>query len=250
MPLARLIPCLDVAHGRVVKGVSFVGLRDVGDPVELAKFYSDGGADELVFLDIAATPDDNSTMTSVIARVADVLEIPFTVGGGVRSVDDASRIIESGADRVSLNSAALTTPSLITAIAERYGSQAVVIAIDAGDGVVHTHGGRVATTTKTVPWAIEATERGAGEILLTSIRCDGQRQGFDLELTAAVRDVVSVPVIASGGAGSAEHVAAALRVTDAALVASIVHENPAGLPGLRREIEHLGIRLRPLRESR
>ena len=249
MPFARLIPCLDVAHGRVVKGVSFVGLRDVGDPVELAQFYSDGGADELVFLDIAATPEDAATMTSVVARVADVLEIPFTVGGGVRSVADATRIIESGADRVALNSAALADPSLITAIAHRYGSQAVVISIDAGDGVVHTHGGRVATTRSTVPWALEAAERGAGEILLTSIRCDGQRQGYDLELTAAVRRAVSVPVIASGGAGSAEHVAAALRVADAALVASIVHENPAGLPGLRREIEGRGILLRPLKEG-
>ena len=250
MPLARLIPCLDVSHGRVVKGVSFVGLRDVGDPVELAKFYSDGGADELVFLDISATPDDAVTMTAVVAQVADVLEIPFTVGGGVRSVADATRIIESGADRVSLNSAALADPSLITAIADRYGSQAVVVAIDAGDGVVHTHGGRVATQTPTIPWAVEAAERGAGEILLTSIRCDGQRMGFDLDLTRTVRDAVSIPVIASGGAGSAAHVAAALRVADAALVASIVHENPAGLPGLRREIESLGIKLRPLKERR
>jgi cyclase len=249
MPFARLIPCLDVAHGRVVKGVSFVGLRDVGDPVELARFYSDGGADELVFLDIAATPDDAATMTSVVARVADVLEIPFTVGGGVRSVADATRIIESGADRVALNSAALADPSLITAIAQRYGSQAVVVSIDAGDGVVHTHGGRVTTTTSTVAWALEAAERGAGEILLTSIRCDGQRRGYDLELTAAVRGAVSVPVIASGGAGSAEHVAAALRIADAALVASIVHENPTGLPGLRREIESLGIQLRPLKDG-
>ncbi len=250
MPFARLIPCLDVAHGRVVKGVSFVGLRDVGDPVELARFYSDGGADELVFLDISATPEEAVTMTSVVARVADVLEIPFTVGGGVRSVEDATRIIESGADRVALNSAALADPSLITAIADRYGSQAVVISIDAGDGVVHTHGGRVATTTPTVPWAIEAAERGAGEILLTSIRCDGRRQGYDLELTAAVRGAISVPVIASGGAGSAEHVAAALQIADAALVASIVHENPTGLPGLRREIENLGIQLRPLKDGR
>jgi len=249
MPLARLIPCLDVAHGRVVKGVNFVGLRDVGDPVELARFYSDGGADELVFLDITATPEDSATMTSVVADVADVLEIPFTVGGGVRSVDDAIRIIESGADRVSLNSAALADPSLISAIARRYGSQAVVVAIDAGDGVVHTHGGRVETTTKTIPWAIEAASRGAGEILLTSISHDGRREGFDLALTAAVRDAVGVPVIASGGAGSAAHVAAALRVTDAALIASIVHENPAGLPGLRREIEGLGIRLRPMKEE-
>ncbi len=248
MPLARLIPCLDVANGRVVKGVSFVGLRDVGDPVELASFYSDGGADELVFLDIAATPDDVATMTSVIVKVADVLEIPFTVGGGVRSVADATRIIESGADRVSLNSAALANPWLITAIADRYGSQAVVVAIDAGDGVVHTHGGRIATSVATIPWAIEAAERGAGEILLTSIRQDGKRTGFDLELTSAVRDAVSVPVIASGGAGSPEHIAAALRITDAALIASIVHENPTGLPGLRREVENLGISLRPLKE--
>jgi len=248
MPLARLIPCLDVAHGRVVKGVNFVGLRDVGDPVELAKFYSDGGADELVFLDITATPEDSATMTSVVAEVADVLEIPFTVGGGVRSVEDAIRIIESGADRVSLNSAALANPNLIGAIARRYGSQAVVVAIDAGDGVVHTHGGRVVTTTKTIPWAVEAASRGAGEILLTSISHDGKREGFDLALTAAVRGAVSVPVIASGGAGSAAHVAEALRIADAALIASIVHENPAGLPGLRREIQELGIQLRPMKE--
>ncbi len=248
MPLARLIPCLDVANGRVVKGVSFVGLRDVGDPVELAGFYSDGGADELVLLDIAATPDDVATMTSVITKVADVLEIPFTVGGGVRSVDDAARIIESGADRVSLNSAALANPSLITAIADRYGSQAVVVAIDAGDGVVHTHGGRIATSTETVPWAMEASERGAGEILLTSIRQDGKRTGFDLELTSQVRDAISIPVIASGGAGSAQHIVEALRVADAALIASIVHENPMGLPGLRHEIESLGTKLRPMKE--
>jgi len=249
MPLARLIPCLDVAHGRVVKGVSFVGLRDVGDPVELAELYSDGGADELVLLDITATPEESATMTSVVERVADVLTIPFTVGGGVRSVDDASRLIESGADRVSLNSAALADPSLISKIATRFGSQAVVVAIDAGAGVVYTHGGRGATTTATVPWAVEACERGAGEILLTSIRQDGQRTGYDLELTVAVRNAVTIPVIASGGAGSARHVAKALRVTDAALVASIVHENPTGLAGLRREIEALGIELRPLEES-
>jgi cyclase len=232
----------------VVKGVSFVGLRDVGDPVELAQYYSDGGADELVFLDITATPEDTSTITSLVAQVADVLAIPFTVGGGVRSVEDAKRIIESGADRVSINSAALADPSLITAIASRFGSQAVVVAIDAGEGVVHTHGGRVATATATVPWAREAAERGAGEILLTSIQQDGRRSGYDLALTASVRDAVSIPVIASGGAGSARHVAEALRVTDAALVASIVHEDPAGLAGLRKEIEELGVTLRPLKE--
>jgi len=249
MPYSRLIPCLDVANGRVVKGVSFVGLRDVGDPVELAKFYSDGGADELVFLDITATPEGAKTMTSVVAKVADVLEIPFTVGGGIRTVEDASRIIEAGADRVSLNSAALSNPELISEIAELFGSQAVVVAIDAGDGVVHTHGGRNATEIKTVPWAIEAASRGAGEILLTSIRQDGQRTGFDLELTRQVRDAISIPVIASGGAGNAQHVVDALRITDAALIASIVHENPSGLKGLRAEIESLGITLRPLKEK-
>jgi cyclase len=249
MPLPRLIPCLDVAHGRVVKGVSFVQLRDVGDPVELATYYSEGGADELVFLDISATPEERTTMTSVVQHVADVVSIPFTVGGGVRSVEDASRIIESGADRVSLNTAALADPSLITAIASRYGSQAVVIAIDAGKGVVHTHGGRVATTTPTVPWAVEACERGAGEILLTSISHDGHRRGYDLDLTSAVRDAVSVPVIASGGAGCAEHVAEVLRIADAALIASIVHENPGGLGALRRDIEALGVALRPLKEG-
>jgi len=237
-----------MAHGRVVKGVSFVGLRDVGDPVELASHYSDGGADELVLLDIAATPDDSSTMLGVVAMVADAITIPFTVGGGVRSVRDAAAIIEAGADRVSLNSAALATPSLITDIADRFGSQAVVVAIDAGEGVVHTHGGRRPTDVQTIPWAREAGERGAGEILLTSIRQDGQRTGFDLELTAAVRDVLTIPVIASGGAGSAQHVAEALRVTEAALIASIVHENPTGLPGLRREIESFGIALRPWKE--
>jgi len=249
MPYSRLIPCLDVANGRVVKGVSFVGLRDVGDPVELAKFYSDGGADELVFLDITATPEGAKTMTSVVAKVADVLEIPFTVGGGIRTVEDASRIIEAGADRVSLNSAALSNPELISEIAELFGSQAVVVAIDAGDGVVHTHGGRNATAIKTVPWAIEAASRGAGEILLTSIRQDGQRTGFDLELTRQVREAISIPVIASGGAGNAQHVVDALRITDAALIASIVHENPSGLKGLRAEIESLGITLRPLKEK-
>ena len=248
MSYPRLIPCLDMARGRVVKGVSFVGLRDVGDPVELASHYSEGGADELVLLDIAATPDNSSTMLEVVAMVADAITIPFTVGGGVRSVRDAAAIIEAGADRVSLNSAALATPSLITAIADRFGSQAVVVAIDAGDGIVHTHGGRRPTEVQTIPWAREAGERGAGEILLTSIRQDGQRTGFDLELTAAVRNVLTIPVIASGGAGNAQHVADALRVTEAALIASIVHENPTGLPGLRREIESLGITLRPWKE--
>ncbi|HEV2426608.1 MAG TPA: HisA/HisF-related TIM barrel protein [Acidimicrobiales bacterium] len=245
MPYRRLIPCLDVARGRVVKGVNFAGLRDVGDPVALAADYAAGGADELVLLDIAATPDGAATMVDVVSAVADAIDIPFTVGGGVRSVADAARLIEAGADRVSLNSAALADPSLITRVAERFGCQAVVVAIDAGDGVVYTHGGRVATSTATLPWAAEAERRGAGEILLTSIARDGTRSGYDLALTAGVRAVVGVPVIASGGAGSAADVAAALAVADAALVASIVHEFPRGLPGLRRAVTELGGRLRP-----
>ena len=249
MSFPRIIPCLDMAHGRVVKGVSFAGLRDVGDPVELAQHYSEGGADELVLLDIAATPNEANTMLDVVRAVADALTIPFTVGGGVRSVDDATAIIEAGADRVSINSAALARPRLIGEIAERYGSQAVVVAIDAGDGVVHTHGGQRATDVETVRWAVQAAECGAGEILLTSIRQDGRRTGFDLELTESVRRAVRIPVIASGGAGSAAHVAAALRVTDAALIASIVHENPAGLTGLRREIEREGVTLRPWKDK-
>ncbi len=230
-----------------MKGVSFVGLRDVGDPVELAAFYGEGGADELVFLDIAATPEDASTMLDVVTRVADVLDIPFTVGGGVRSLEDASRIIEAGADRVSINSAALADPSLITRIADRFGAQAVVVAIDAGEGVPHTHGGRGPTGVATIPWAIEAASRGAGEILLTSIGHDGHRNGYDLALTREVHDALTIPVIASGGAGNARHVAEALSVADAALVASIVHENPQGLPGLRAEIQGLGVALRPVR---
>ncbi len=237
-----------MARGRVVKGVSFEGLRDVGDPVELAQYYSSGGADELVLLDIAATPDGAATMLDIVSAVAESITIPFTVGGGVRSLDDAAAIIESGADRVSVNSAALATPDLITRIAERFGSQAVVVAIDAGDGVVHTHGGRRPTSVATRDWAVTAWQMGAGEILLTSIRQDGQRTGFDLALTAEIRAAVSIPVIASGGAGSAAHVAAALRVADAALVASIVHENPSGLAGLRRDIEREGITLRPWKE--
>ena len=245
----RLIPCLDMAAGRVVKGVSFEGLRDVGDPVELASYYSQGGADEVVLLDVAATPDGRSTLLDVVGRVADALTIPFTVGGGVRSVRDAAALIESGADRVSINTAALAQPSLITDIAERFGSQAVVVAIDAGDGVVHTHGGRQATEISTLEWARQASDAGAGEILLTSIRQDGRRTGYDLELTRAVRAAVDIPVIASGGAGSAAHIAEALRVTEAALVASIVHENPGGLVALREAIESEGIVLRPWRES-
>ena len=245
MPYPRLIPCLDVTGGRVVKGVSFQQLRDVGDPVELARAYSDGGADELVFLDITATIHDATTMLSVVERVADVVTIPFTVGGGVRSLADAERIIEAGADRVSLNSAALARPELIGEIAELFGSQAVVVAIDSGAGQVFSHGGSRLVGLDTVRWAKRAVDCGAGEILLTSIDQDGQRHGYDLALTVTVRSAVSVPVIASGGAGSAAHVAEALRVTDAALVASILHDDPRQLVVLRQEIIDAGVQLRP-----
>jgi cyclase len=244
-----LIPCLDVTAGRVVKGVSFQGLRDVGDPVELARAYSAGGADELVFLDITATLHDVATMVDVVERVADEVTIPFTVGGGIRSREDAERIIEAGADRVSINSAALARPELIGEIAALFGSQAVVVAIDTADGEVYSHGGTIPTGLDVVRWARTAADNGAGEILLTSIDQDGQRNGYDLAVTSEVRNALRIPVIASGGAGGPEHVAAALRVTDAALVASIVHDNPAELPALRRAIIDAGVQLRPLKET-
>jgi cyclase len=244
MPLPRLIPCLDVARGRVVKGVRFEGLRDVGDPVELGAAYSEAGADELVFLDVEATVDDRSLLLDLVAGVADRLAIPFTVGGGVRSVSDAEALLRAGADKVSVNTAAIARPALLDELAARLGSQAVVLAVDAAGGEVHARAGREPTGRRAVEWAREGEARGAGEILLTSIDADGTREGYDLELTAAVADAVSVPVIASGGAGEAQHVAAALRTAQAALLASIVHENPARLVTLRAELRDLGVALR------
>jgi imidazole glycerol-phosphate synthase subunit HisF len=214
-----LIPCLDVAAGRVVKGVRFKGLRDVGDPVELGAAYSDAGADELVFLDIKATLGDRPTLVELVRRVAERLAIPFTVGGGVRSADDAERLLQAGADKVGVNSAALARPELITELAERLGSQAVVVAIDAEGGRVRSHAGTLSAGRDATEWAREAEQRGAGEILLTSIDADGTREGYDLELTAAVAGAVRVPVIASGGAGNARHVAEALGIAQAALLA-------------------------------
>ena len=244
MPLPRLIPCLDVARGRVVKGVHFSALREVGDPVELGAAYSDAGADELVFLDISATLEQRGTLVELVARVAERLAIPFTVGGGVRAVADAERLLRAGADKVSVNSAALDRPELVTELAERLGSQAVVVAIDATEGAVRTRAGTAPTSRRAVDWAHECERRGAGEILLTSIDADGTRAGYDLELTRDVAEAVSVPVIASGGAGGADHVAAALEVAQAALVASILHENPARLARLRAELRELGVPLR------
>jgi cyclase len=244
MPLPRLIPCLDVAGGRVVKGVRFQGLRDVGDPVELGGAYSDAGADELVFLDVEATVEERSLGPELIGRVADELAIPFTVGGGVRGPADAEALLQAGADKVAVNSAALERPELIGELAELLGSQAVVVAIDAAAGEVRALAGTLPTGRDPVAWAAEAEARGAGEILLTSIDADGTRNGYDLALTTAVAEAVSLPVIASGGAGDAGHVAEALRVAQAALLASILHERPERLTSLREELRGLGVALR------
>jgi cyclase len=244
VPLARLIPCLDVAGGRVVKGVRFQRLRDVGDPVELGGRYSDEGADELVFLDVRATLDDRRTLIELVAKIAERLSIPFTVGGGVRSARDAEELLAAGADKVAVNSAALARPELIGELAGRLGSQAVVVAIDAEAGTVRSRAGTVDAGRSAVAWAREAEGRGAGEILLTSIDADGTRDGYDLELTGAVAAAVEVPVIASGGAGEAAHVADALEVAQAALLASILHEDPERLGTLRAELRERGVPLR------
>jgi cyclase len=244
VPLPRLIPCLDVTGGRVVKGVNFVGLRDVGDPVELGRAYSDAGADELVFLDISATLESRGTLVELVGRVAERLAIPFTVGGGVRTVTDAEDLLRAGADKVSVNSAALDRPSLVTELAERLGSQAVVVAVDATNGDVRSRAGTTATPRRAAEWASECEARGAGEILLTSIDADGTRAGYDLELTREVAEAVSLPVIASGGAGNAQHVGEALEIAQAALLASILHEDPARLVSLRAELRELGVAVR------
>ncbi|HXY80526.1 MAG TPA: imidazole glycerol phosphate synthase cyclase subunit [Gaiellaceae bacterium] len=244
MPLPRLIPCLDVAGGRVVKGVRFRELRDVGDPVELGAAYSDAGADELVFLDVSATLERRGSAVEVASRVAERVSIPFTVGGGIRSVADASAVLEAGADKISVNSAVLTRPALIAELARTLGAQAVVVAIDTEGGRVHSHSATRDAERDTVAWARECEERGAGELLVTAIDRDGTQSGYDLELLGALRDAVSLPVIASGGAGSAAHVAAALEVSQAALLASILHEQPARLRSLRDELRSLGVPLR------
>jgi imidazole glycerol-phosphate synthase subunit HisF len=233
-----------VSGGRVVKGVNFVGLRDVGDPVELGGAYSDAGADELVFLDISATLEARGTLVELVGRVAERLAIPFTVGGGIRSVSDAEALLRAGADKISVNSAAIERPELVTELAGKLGSQAVVVAIDATEGDVRSRAGTARTPRRTTEWARECERRGAGEILLTSIDADGTRTGYDLELTAEVAAAVSVPVIASGGAGEAIHVAEALEIAQAALLASILHEDPSRLVRLRAELRDIGVPLR------
>jgi cyclase len=241
----RLIPCLDVAGGRVVKGVRFESLRDVGDPVELAQRYSDVGADELVFLDITATVDGRGPLLELVERAAERLTIPFTVGGGISGLEDARSLLRAGADKVGVNRAAFDEPALLTGLAAEFGSQAVVCAIDARGGRVVTHGGRTERDADAVAWAREAVARGAGELLLTSIDADGTREGYDLQLTAAVVDAVDVPVIASGGAGEARHLAEAFAVgAEAALVASIVHERPERVQELKAELREAGWNVR------
>jgi cyclase len=246
----RVVVCLDVQGARVVKGTRFESLRDVGDPVELAERYEAGGADEMVFLDISASPDERATLLDIVRRTAARLFIPLTVGGGIRSVDDVSRALQAGADKVSINSAAVARPELLTECAARYGEQCVVASIDArreGDAwLVRTRGGRSGTALEAVEWARECAARGAGEILLTSIDRDGVRGGYDLALTRAVASVVNVPVVASGGAGSAEHVIEAFRDggADAALVAGIVHDGVTTVAAIKEAMRNQGLPVR------
>ena len=246
----RVIPCLDVDAGRVVKGVNFVDLRDAGDPAELAARYNADLADEVVFLDITASSDARAILLDAVRRTADSVFIPLTVGGGVRTLDDIDVLLRAGADKVSLNTAALLRPELIGEAAERFGQQCVVVAVDArrvdGRFVVHTHGGRVATERDAVEWSREATERGAGEILLTSMDRDGTGAGYDLELTRVVSDAVATPVIASGGAGGPEHLRQALVEggADAALAASIFHYDEYPVPVAKQYLRDHGVPVR------
>ena len=247
----RIIPCLDVHAGRVVKGVKFVELRDAGDPVEIAKRYDEAGADEVTFLDITASSDARDTMVDVIARVADQVFIPLTVGGGVRAVEDVRKLLNAGADKVSINTAAVDNPQLVEDAARRFGSQAIVVAIDArasgpGKWEVYTHGGRKARGLDAVEWARTMTRRGAGEILLTSMDRDGTKSGFDLGLTRAVSDAVTVPVIASGGVGSLEHLADGIEEghADAVLAASVFHFGEFTIGEAKRFLASRGIEMR------
>jgi cyclase len=244
----RIIPCLDVANGRVVKGINFVDLRDAGDPVELAARYNEQGADELVFLDVAATVENRTTLVELVARTAREVFIPLTVGGGIRSVDDAKAVIRAGADKVSINSAAVWRPELIRELSEEFGCQAVVLAIDARrDGEmwrVFTKGGRQAEELDVIEWAQQAEQLGAGEILLTSMDTDGVQTGFDIALTSAVRSAVRVPVIASGGAGALEDFSTILKVSDAALAASVFHFGTLSIAEVKAHVAQSGIAVR------
>lgn len=249
---ARVIPCLDVKEGRVVKGVNFVELRDAGDPVEMAAFYNDEGADELVFLDITASSDARDTIIDVVRATADQVFIPLTVGGGVRSVEDMRRLLAAGADKVGVNTAAITNPELINEGAAQFGSQCVVVAIDARRTAdetgweVYTHGGRTATGIDAIMWARECEQRGAGEILLTSMDRDGTLAGYDIDLLRAINEAVNIPVIASGGAGTLEHFTEAIQEghADAVLAASLFHFGTLRVSEVKEHLQEAGITVR------
>ena len=251
MHTKRIIPCLDVNNGRVVKGVNFVDLRDAGDPAEISAAYDRAGADEVVFLDITASSDGRDTVLDLVRSVAETLFIPFTVGGGIRTVEDFKKVLREGADKVSVNSAAIDRPELISEAADKFGSQCVVVAIDAkrredGGWNIFKHGGRIDCGIDAVEWARKAESLGAGEILLTSMDCDGTKAGFDIELTAAVSNSVSIPVIASGGAGNADHFYEALTKggAEAALAASLFHYKELEIMDLKRNLAERGIPVR------
>ncbi len=246
----RIIPCLDIKDGRVVKGVNFINLRDAGDPVEQARLYDGQGADELVFLDISATHEGRKTTLELVSRVAETVFMPLTVGGGIREVDDMRNFLLAGADKVSVNSAAVKHPELLSEGAARFGAQCIVLAIDArrkgSSWEVYVNGGRVSTGVDAIEWAVRAVDLGAGEILLTSMDADGTLAGYDIELTRIVSDMVSVPVIASGGAGTMSHFAEVLTKgnADAALAASLFHDGKLRIPELKKELQRSGVSVR------
>ena len=252
MHTKRIIPCLDVNNGRVVKGVNFVDLKDAGDPVEIAKAYDKAGADELVFLDITASSDRRNTVVDMVRKVAETVFIPFTVGGGIRTVDDFRALLREGADKISINSSAIDTPNLISDAADKFGSQCLVVAIDAkkradGNGWnIYKHGGRIDVGIDALEWAHKVEKLGAGEILLTSMDCDGTKAGYDLELTRAVAEAVNIPVIASGGAGNLEHFYDALTdgKADAALAASLFHYKELEIKEVKEYLRGRGVSVR------
>ena len=247
----RIIPCLDIKDGRTVKGINFVNIRDAGDPVELGAFYAEQGADELVFLDITATKEERKTFVELVKRIAKQINIPFTVGGGISSIEDVAPLLKSGADKVSINSSAVRRPELINELVDAFGSQCIVVAIDAkfveGEWVVHTHGGSKPTNIKLLPWALEAEERGAGEILFTSMNHDGTKNGFANEALATLSEKLTIPIIASGGAGNMVHFKDTFTngKADAALAASIFHFKEIAIPDLKVYLQKEGIAVRP-----
>ena len=246
----RIIPCLDVKDGKTVKGINFENIKTVGDAVELAELYAEMGADELVFLDITATNEKRKTLSDLVTRIARRINIPFTVGGGISGIDDVSLLLQCGADKISINTAAVQNPQLITGLAKQFGSQCIVLAIDtnfiAGEWYVYLNGGRIKTDIKAIDWAKKGVELGAGEILLTSMKHDGTKDGFALEITRAISETVSVPVVASGGAGTMQHFADVFREgkADAALAASIFHYKEIAIPELKNYLKENGIEVR------